>query len=236
MQKSKTFIIMFISALLPLGLEFFYKQNIAGESGILYAFMWIMINYLFLSTTVSIIGSYKKILNLPGLKIRRATYYTNMILYILIIIFINIYFLGMLYMPENPIIKNLSSSYILIFLFIFYIMNLQFGNFPVKADGSTNVYTILTKGSFRNGRDKYATVVGYYDEGLVLGDYYFPYNTIKSCVTAKKKIGIFIKGKDSYGPYRINIDSLNSAAAAVLILEDAAKNGKIDEKILNFNS
>ena len=40
-------------------------------------------------------------------------------------------------------------------------MNLQFGNFPIKEDGQTNVYTILAKGSFKNGRDKYATVVGY---------------------------------------------------------------------------
>lgn len=236
MPKSKTLLIMFISALIPLGLELFYNTNIVGEGGVLYLFMWVMINYLFLSTIISIFSSYKKILSLPGLKIRKATYYTNMILYTLIIIFVNIYFSAMLFFPKDKLFQNLASPYVLIFLFIFYIMNLQFGNFPIKEDGQTNIYTILAKGSFKNGRDKYATVVGYYDDGIVLGDYYFPYESIKSCATAKKKIGIFIKGKDQFGTYRVNIDSLNSAARAVLILEDAAKNGKLDQNKLNFNS
>ncbi|WP_071026191.1 hypothetical protein [Peptoniphilus raoultii] len=235
MPKSKTFITILLSAFLPFALGFFYKKQDANEMIYVYLFMWTMINYLFLTTTISIFQSYRKILALPGINIRKATYYINLLLYTLIIIFVNIYFTNMLYDTGSKLIYNLSSPYILISIFVFYIINLQYGNFPIKEDGNPNIYTVLAKGSFKNGRDRYATVVGFYDKGLVVGDYYFPYETMKSIGTAKKKVGIFIKGRDEEGNYRLNIDSLNSAARAVIILEAAAERGKLDKNKLNFD-
>ena len=81
--------------------------------------------------------------------------------------------------------------------------------------------------------EKIGTLVGSYDKGLVIGNYYFPYENMKS-ISKSKDEEIMIKGREDSKNYIIKIGSLNSANQTIIELNNALNEGKIDEKKINL--
>ena len=102
-----------------------------------------------------------------------------------------------------------------------------------EEEKETDIYEISRKSSFRDGKDRLGTLVGSYDKGLVIGNYYFPYENMKS-ISKSKDEEIMIKGREDSKNYIIKIGSLNSANQTIIELNNALNEGKIDEKKINL--
>ncbi len=233
MNKKTSNIILLLSAIIPFGLQFSGIKSELGNGSMIYSIMWAIVNYLFMMTAVDFISKYKEILKLEDLDIRKRTYNLNIFVYIGFLVFVNIYFFQQMYMRDNKIIKLLANPLFLIGLFLLFLYNLQNGKFPIREDKDTVIYNIPLKSSFRDGRDKLGTVVGSYGKGLVIGNNHFPYEDMKS-ISKSKDNEIVIKGKEGSKNYIVNIGSLNSANQAIIEINKALNNGKIDEKKINL--
>lgn len=230
MQKRRMIISILISAALPLGLDMFYENHL----NTLYALFWIFANYLFVMTIWERFVEYRKIFKLPNLKVNKFTYILNMIYYFGFLIFLNVYFSYQMYLIDVEALAKFSNSYILFAIFILFVVNLFYGKFPEKEEkDNPQIYSMPLKGHFRNGTDKFGTVVGSYEDGLVLGTYYFPFDTMKS-ISINKEDEVAIRGKDDEGNYIVNIGARKSAVATMKVLLDAEKSGKLDKKVNNI--
>lgn len=222
-----------ISVLIPFGLSLSGMKNEMGNSSLLYSVMWGIINYLFIMIAVDFISKYKNISKLPGLKIRKRTYYINIFVYIGFLFFVNIYFLQQMYFRNIDIINTLASPIFVVGLFLLFLFNLQNGKFLIKDEKETDIYEIPKKNSFRNGNDVLGNVVGSYENGLVLGNYYFPYEGMKS-ISKSKDDEIIIKGKENSKNYIIKVGSKNSANQLITEIKDALQKEKIEENKVNL--
>lgn len=229
MQKKRIIIGIVAGALLPLGLDMFYENHLSA----VYLFFWIFANYLFIVTIWERLAEYRKIFKLDGLKINKLTYVLNIIYYFAFVIFLNVYFSYEMYLVDNAILAKFANSYILIAVFFLFLVNLYYGKFPEKEEKNTTIYSMPLKGHFRNGKDSFGTVVGSYNEGLVLGTFYFPFDSMKS-ISINKQDEVAIRGKDSDGNYIVNIGARNSAVAAMKVLTEAEKEGKLKENTINI--
>ncbi len=127
--------ILAISILIP---SVFYVSGIKsvfGQGSFMYSVMWGLINYLFIMTAADFISKFKNISKLPGLKIRKRTYYISIFVYIGFLFFVNIYFLQQLYFRNVDIINTLASPIIIVGLFLLFLFNLQNGNNPSTLGG-----------------------------------------------------------------------------------------------------
>lgn len=233
LNKKLQNIILAISILIP---SVFYVSGIKsvfGQGSFMYSVMWGLINYLFIMTAADFISKFKSISKLPGLKIRKRTYYISIFVYIGFLFFVNIYFLQQLYFRNVDIINTLASPIIIVGLFLLFLFNLQNGKFLIKDEKETDIYEIPKKSSFRNGNDVLGNVVGSYENGLVLGNYFFSYESMKS-ISKSKDDEIMIKGKENSKNYIIKVGSKNSANQLITEIEDAIQEGKIEEKKVNL--
>lgn len=233
LNKKLQNIILAISILIP---SVFYVSGIKsvfGQGSFMYSVMWGLINYLFMMTAADFISKFKNISKLPGLKIRKRTYYISIFVYIGFLFFVNIYFLQQLYFRNVDIINTLASPIIIVGLFLLFLFNLQNGKFLIKDEKETDIYEIPKKNSFRNGNDILGNVVGSYENGLVLGNYFFSYEDMKS-ISKSKDDEIIIKGKENSKNYIIKVGSKNSANQLITEIEDAIQEGKIEEKKVNL--
>ena len=233
MNKKTSNIVLIISAIIPFGLQFSGLKSELGNGSVMYSIMWAIVNYLFLMTALDFIKKYKEILKLEHLNIRKRTYNLNVFVYIGFLIFVNIYFFQQMYVRNNDIINFLANPLFLIGLFLLFIFNLQNGKFPSREDKDTIIYEIPFKSSIRDGKDRLGTVVGSYGKGLVIGNNFFPYENMKS-ISKSKDDHIVIKGKEDSKNYIVNIGSLNSANQAIIEINKALNEGKIDEKKINL--
>lgn len=233
MNKKTSNIVLIISAIIPFGLQLSGIKTVFGNGSIMYSIMWALVNYLFLMTAVEFISKYKKILKLEDLNIKKRTYNLNVFIYIGFLLFVNIYFFQQMYMRDNKIINIFANPLFLIGLLLLFLFNLQNGKFPSREYKDTIIYDIPLKSSFRDGRDKLGTLVGSYGKGLVLGNDYFPYEDMKS-ISKSKNDEIVIKGKEGLRNYIVNIGSKNSANQAIIEINKALNDGKIDEKKINL--
>lgn len=233
MNKKLQNLILAISILIPFGFHLSGMKSQLGQASIMYLILWAIINYLFIMTVVDFTSKFNKISKLPGLKIRKRTYCINIFVYIGFLIFVNIYFLQQLYLRNVKIINVLASPIFIIGLFLLFLYNMQNGKFLKKEEKETDIYEISKKSSFRDGKDRLGTVVGSYDKGLVIGNYYFPYENMKS-ISKSKNDEIMIKGREDSKNYIIKIGSLNSANQTIIEINNALNEGKIDEKKINL--
>ncbi|OLR65057.1 hypothetical protein [Peptoniphilus porci] len=233
MNKKLQNLILAISIIIPFGFYLSGLKSELGQGSFMYSVFWGIINYLFLMTTADFISKFNKILKLPGLKIRKRTYFINIIVYIGFLIFVNIYFLQQIYLRNVKIINYLASPLVIIGLFLLFLYNLQNGKFLKKEEKETDIYEISKKRSFRDGNDILGNVVGSYEQGLVIGTYYFSYENMKS-ISKSKDDEIVIKGKDDSKNYIVKIGSLNSANQVIIEVNNALNQGKIDEKKVNL--
>ncbi|MGF0095071.1 hypothetical protein ACQRC6_01405 [Peptoniphilus sp. SGI.035] len=233
MNKKLQNLILAISIIIPFGFHVSGLKSELGQGSFMYSVLWGIINYLFLMTTADFMSKFNKILKLPGLKIRKRTYFINIIVYIGFLIFVNIYFLQQIYFRNVKIINYLASPFVIIGLFLLFLFNLQNGKFLKKDEKETDIYEISKKRSFREGNDVLGTVVGSYEQGLVIGNYYFSYDKMKS-ISKSKDNEIIIKGKEDSKNYIVKIGSLNSANQVVTEVNNALNQGKIDEQKVNL--
>lgn len=233
MNKKLQNIILAISIIIPFGFHVSGLKSELGQGSFMYSVFWGIINYLFLMTTADFMSKFNEILKLPGLKIRKRTYFINIIVYIGFLIFVNIYFLQQIYLRNVKIINYLASPFVIIGLFLLFLFNLQNGKFLKKDEKETDIYEISKKRSFREGNDVLGTVVGSYEQGLVIGNYYFSYDKMKS-ISKSKDNEIIIKGKEDSKNYIVKIGSLNSANQVVTEVNNALNQGKIDEQKVNL--
>jgi len=233
LNKKTSNIVLIISAIIPFGLQFSGLESELGNGSVIYSIMWAIVNYLFMMTAVDFISKYKGILKLEDLNIRKKTYNLNIFVYIGFLIFVNIYFFQQMYVRDNKVINFLANPLFLIGLFLLFIYNLQNGKFPNREDKDTIIYNIPSKSSFRDGKDRLGTVVGSYGKGLVIGNHHFPYEDMKS-ISKSKNNEIVIKGKEGSKNYIVNIGSLNSANQAIIEINKALNEGKIDENKINL--
>ena len=233
LNKKLQNIILAISILIP---SVFYVSGIKsvfGQGLFMYSVMWGLINYLFMMTAADFISKFKNISKLPGLKIRKRTYYISIFVYIGFLIFVNIYFLQQLYFRNVDIINTLASPIIIVGLFLLFLFNLQNGKFLIKDEKERDIYEIPKKSSFRNGNDVLGNVVGSYENGLVLGNYFFSYESMKS-ISKSKDDEIIIKGKENSKNYIIKVGSKNSENQLITEIKDAIQEGKIEENKVNL--
>ena len=132
-------------------------------------------------TAVDFIANYKKIKKLENLNINKKTYNLNIFVYLGFLILVNIYFLQQMYVKDVKIVDALSNPILVILVFVVFLINLQNGKFPQKEEKETDIYEIPRKSSFRDGNDKLGTVVGSYENGMILGNYHFSYDSMKCC-------------------------------------------------------
>ncbi|MDU1954950.1 MAG: hypothetical protein E6746_05225 [Peptoniphilus lacydonensis] len=233
MTKKKSNIILAISILIPFSLSVSGMKNYMEKSAFLYSFMWAVVNYLFIMTAVDFIANYKKIKKLENLNINKKTYNLNIFVYLGFLILVNIYFLQQMYVKDVKIVDALSNPILVILVFVVFLINLQNGKFPQKEEKETDIYEIPRKSSFRDGNDKLGTVVGSYENGMILGNYHFSYDSMKSISESKDK-ELVIKGRENSKNYRINIGSENSLKKAKEVINVALKNEKIEKSKVNF--
>ncbi|MET3617737.1 hypothetical protein ABID14_001371 [Peptoniphilus olsenii] len=229
MQNKKTIISVILAALLPFGMEILSKNQLSS----IYTFLWAIANYLFIMTIWERGIEYKNIFTLKNLKVNKNTYRLNMIYYFAFLIFLNVYFLHEMYPIKSAVLDTLSNPFIPFVIFGLFLVNLNYGKFPEKEDKTPAIYNMPLRGQFRNGRDSLGTVVGSYEDGLVLGTYSFDFDTMKS-ISINKNDEVAIRGKNSQGSYIVNIGSRRSAVEAMKILVEAEKQNKLKKNIINI--
>lgn len=138
-----------------------------------------------------------------------------------------------MYFRNVDIINTLASPIFIVGLFLLFLFNLQNGKFLIKDEKETDIYEIPKKHSFRNGNDVLGNVVGSYENGLVLGNYYFPYEGMKS-ISKSKENEVIIKGKDDSKNYIVKVGSKNSENQLISEIKDALEKGKIEENKVNL--
>lgn len=233
MKLSKNTIGLIIAAIIPLGLEFIFGKNLLGESSIMYSILWLLVNYLFLMTSYEFIKGFMKINSLENVKLSKSPYILNIIIYVGFLVFVNIYFLQQMYVRDVEIINFLANPLFIVLLFVLFLFNLQNGKFPNVDDKETTIYSIAKNSGFRDGKDRFNTVIGSYEDGLIAGNQYFPFENMKS-VSKTKENEIVVKGKEKDKNYILNIGSENSVKAAREVFLNAAKDNKIEKGKVNI--
>lgn len=235
MKNRNEILLILIAVALPIGLEFSEVPNLLGTNGLLYTIVWILLNYLLLRSCVEITKSYHNIFRLPGLKLRKTTYWINFVLYWVFFLYLNAYFIQQLYVRDNQTVNYLAHPLIAVVILAVFLLNLLFGIFPEVKTGETRIVEINSKGSLRYGREKFATVVGSYDDGVVIGTEYVPFDSIKSVSSNRKQESLVIKGKDDKGNYRINVQAQKSTEEVRKIILTARDEGKLDGTKVNIS-
>lgn len=227
-------IIVFISLLIPLGIQTFFKKQSVIENTVIMNMFWIFANFLFISTVDELFGEYAKVAKLKSLKINSLNYIVKILVYVVFLIFLNLYLVRTLYLPEHKLLTALTNPLIVSLILVVFLVNLLSGLFENKEESKdVNVYTFSNKNSFRTGRDTFNTAGGTYEDGFVLGNLAIPYDSIKSIYTDKDN-SIVIKGKKEDGAYRIAIDSEKTINFFKSLLNTAIEESKVDSKIVKI--
>lgn len=231
----KLAIIILISALFPMLTQGIWGQSPYVKSAGMMYILWSLVNFLFLSTIVEIIGSYGKMFKLENLKTNKPTFIINVIVYFAFLIFVNLYFVQQLYIRDNSLLNTLTNLNILIMIMLLYVINLYCGQFPDSEEKeNTNIYTLNKKTSFKNGRDKFGIVIGEYTEGIVIGYEIFKYEDIKTVYKDTKNDALVIKGKNDKGNFRVSIQAEKSREAVKRILTRAQRENKLTNGKINL--
>ncbi|RVU55559.1 hypothetical protein [Anaerosphaera multitolerans] len=224
-----------ISALIPLWFQFVLGESAVLENTYMYTFLWILSNYLFISTIMEIWSNYRQMFKLKGLNINKSTFIVNIAVYILFLVFINCYFIQTLYIRDNYFLNKFASLFTLSIILMTFIINLMCGAFPSKSENeNTNVYSVDNNNSFRYGRDMWRIVIGSYEEGIVIGYLPFKYSDIKTVFLDKKSDELTFKGKNENGQFRVAIKAPKSKNQALEIIKEAEKNNKIESSKINL--
>lgn len=227
-------ITIFISVLIPIGVQTIFKDQEPTSGSTIMVVFWIFANFLFLSTILDLFEDYSKLFKLQNLKINTLNYIVQILVYIVFTIFLNLYIFRTLYMPEHKLLTQITSPFIVSLILVIFLVNLLSGLFGNKEEGKdTNVYTFSNKNSFRNGRDTFNVAGGTYTDGLVMGSLIVPYNTIKSIYTDKNN-SLIIKGKNEDGGYKISIDSEKTISFFTNLINSAIEDGKIENNIVKL--
>lgn len=225
-------IIIFISLLIPLGIQTFFKNQSAIEGSIFMHMFWIFANFLFLSTIDELFAEYSKLTRLKSLKINSLNYIVKILVYVIFLIFLNLYIVRTMYLPEHKLLTTVTNPAVVALILLIFLVNLLSGLFENKEESKeTNVYTFSNKNSFRTGRDTFNVAGGTYADGFILGNLVLPYSSIKSIYTDKEN-RLVIKGKKEDGNYRISIDSEKTISFFKNLLNKAISDSKIDSKIV----
>lgn len=227
-------LLVLAAALVPMLAQVIFGVSPHMESPGMFYIFWGVINFLFFTTIFDIGGNYFKMFSLKDLKTNKPTFYVNLIVYLGFLIFINLYFVQQLYIRDNAILNRLTHINMLFMLFILFIINLNCGQFPeTEENDNINLYFIKKKGPFKFGKERFGTVIGQYDKGILLGAVNFNYDDIKTVYTDKNNT-LIIKGKNDEGNFRINIEAEKSKNAAIKILKRAEKSSKIESVKINL--
>lgn len=195
--------------------------------GMLYV-LWAVINFLFITTVSELSSQYTKVFKLKKLKMQKMTFFVNLIVYYSFLIFINLYFTQQIFIRDNQTLNKFTSVYILIVILIAYLLNLNSGQFPEENEtDSTKIYNMREKGPFKFGKEKFATLIGEYEDGFVMGVHSFKYEDIKNIYNDKKQDSLVIKGKDEEGNFRISVAAEKSKKELKDILLKANKENKL---------
>ena len=205
------------------------------EGTTIYMAIWMMSNYLFLTTMEDLFPKYRKILSLKGLKISKLPYILKFLVYIVFLAFINLYMIQILFIRDNDFINSLVSIPSLVLILFIFFLNLSYGAFPeLKEEDNFNLYSVSNKNSFKLGRDKFGTVVGSYEDGIIIGDIYLSYNQISSIYSNKKDKSLMIKADEDKKNIIVSIESDKSKQKMIEIIKNAQKNNRIEKKLVNI--
>lgn len=230
-------IIVLVSCLIPIASQAIFGASPYMESPGMFYFFWGIINFLFLTTVIELSGNYIKVFSLKNLKTNKPTFFVNVFVYLAFLIFVNLYFVQQLYFRDNTVLNRLTHINILMMLFILFIINLNCGQFPESDEtenNNTTIYSIRKKGPFKFGKERFGTVIGSYDKGIVIGADPFSYEDIKTVYEDQKNSGLVIKGKNEDGNFRVSIEAPKSKEAAIKILKEASKNSLIEKEKINL--
>lgn len=227
-------ITIFISILIPIGLQTLFKDSVSNSNSFLMSVFWMFANFLFLNTIIELYEEYSKLFRLKNLKINTLNYIGQILIYVVFTIFLNLYIFRILYLPNDKLLTNITSPVIMAIILVLFLLNLLSGLFGNKEESKDiNIYTFSNKNSFRTGRDMFNVAGGTYEDGLVLGSLAIAYDSIKSVYTDKDN-SLVIKGKDHDGNYRISIDSEKTSEIFEKHIQNAITNGKLDNKLVRL--
>ncbi|MDO5041445.1 MAG: hypothetical protein Q4D95_05080 [Peptoniphilus sp.] len=234
--NKKLALIFTISAAIPILFQILFRNQSTKENIIFYIALWVMVNYLFFGTVIDMFKNYYVIFSLKGIKINVFPYVINIFLYVLFIVFANGYFLQQLYIPDNAVLNYLVSVQVSLVILFGFLMNLYLGAFPqVQEKENSLIYTISAKNAFKNGKDKYGTVVGSFDDGVVLGTMIVFFNDITSIYSNKKRDALTIKAKGAVKNFLISVETPRSKDKLLSIIDDALSKNKLDSKKVNIS-
>ncbi|CDZ75398.1 putative membrane protein [Peptoniphilus sp. ING2-D1G] len=233
--NKKLALIFILSAAVPIFFQILFRNQSVKDNLILYMVFWVLINYLFFGTIADMLKNYYIIFTLKGIKINAVPYAINIFLYALFIVFSNGYFVQQLYIPDNVSLNSLVSVEVALIILFGFLINLYLGAFPQAQEKENSlVYTISSKNSFRNGKDRYGTVVGSFEEGIVLGTLIVFFNDITNVYTNKKKDSVVIKAKGAVKNFLISVGTQRSKDKLISIIDDAVAENKLDNKKVNI--
>ncbi len=234
--NKKLALIFTISAIVPIFFQIIFRNQSNVDNVIFYIVLWVMVNYLFLGTVVDMFKNYYIIFTLKGIKINALPYVINIFLYVLFVVFANGYFVQQLYIPDNAVLNSLVSVQVSLVILFGFLINLYLGAFPQSQEKENSlVYTISKKNSFKHGKDKYGTVVGSFDDGMVLGTMIVFFNDITSIYSNKKKDALTIKAKGAVKNFLISVETQRSKDKLISIINDALVENKLDNKKVNIS-
>lgn len=234
-MKKKNLSLAFVAIAIPIGAEFYFGKSPYVESTTLMSILWMIVNYLFLNTTYSLIESYNPILRLRGLTMRRTRLHLNLMAYYAALIFFNSYFLYNLYVRDNYYINRLANPLLMVVVLVTFFVNLLSGIFPVvKKTDNVTIYEVSPNLPFRNGREKVDVLCGTYDKGFVVGLFKFEFSGIKNIYEDKKNT-LVIKGKDKDGNYRVNISAPKTKKVMEEYIKAANDLKLLDEGVVNIS-
>lgn len=224
-----------ISALIPLWFQFALTDRAILENTSMYTILWILSNYLFISTILDVFEKYRQMFKLKKLKINKTTFFVNLITYVAFLVFINAYFIQTLYIRDNVLLNKFASMFTFSLIIMTFIINLMCGAFPEKSENeNTNIYSVDNKNSFRHGREMWRTVIGSYESGIVIGYLPFEFDDIKTVFLNKKDKELILKGKNKNGQFRVGIVAPKSRDIAIDIIREAAAEGKFENSKINI--
>lgn len=236
MNKNSNFkfgLALFISISAPFLLNTYFANQTGINIGFGLLGLWVLVNYLFVSITIELISDIINVLKLKGVKIKILSYIMTILIYSIFTIYMNAYLVQISFSPDNIWINTISKFEVLLVLLVAFIANLFCGILPNKSETeNTNVYTFSNKGPIKYGRDSLATLVGYYDKGIILGSLPVDFDTMKS-IYKDKENNLVIKGKGADGNYRISVSESKTSAELMSILKKSVEKEKIKSNIIN---
>ncbi|WBW50071.1 hypothetical protein O6R05_00480 [Peptoniphilus equinus] len=228
MNNNKTLGITIFLALLP-PLAAMMAHRGGQDASLLVTMLWVMANFLFVSTIWELFTKYHKLTVLPGLKLNHLNYITQLGVYLVFLIFINLYLYASTYAPTDPKFQFLANPLILGAILLVFFVNLLSGIFEDKTEGpkDTDIYKFSNQNSLRTGRDTLNIAGGIYDNGMIMGSLIVPFDSIKSAYTDKAQT-LNIRGKLDGRSYLIAMDAPKTRDRFIGYLKDAISQGKLD--------